>query len=73
VIDQWMTVKFLASLLNKYSSGFVHPYNEERQLSSLAGKELLDAVSYYDQQETGLGLDYTGRSRTRSEFSHALS
>jgi toxin ParE1/3/4 len=33
----------------------------------LAEKELLDAVSYYEQQETGLGLHYLG------EVEHAVN
>jgi toxin ParE1/3/4 len=34
---------------------------------SLAEKELLDAVSYYEEQETGLGLEYLG------EVEHAVN
>jgi toxin ParE1/3/4 len=33
----------------------------------LAEQELLDAVSYYEQQEAGLGLDYLG------EVEHAVN
>jgi toxin ParE1/3/4 len=33
----------------------------------LAEQELLDAVSYYEEQETGLGLDYLG------EVEHAVN
>jgi toxin ParE1/3/4 len=33
----------------------------------LAEEELLDAVSYYEEQETGLGLDYL------SEVEHAVN
>jgi toxin ParE1/3/4 len=33
----------------------------------LAEQELLDAVSYYEQQETGLGLEYLG------EVEHAVN
>jgi toxin ParE1/3/4 len=33
----------------------------------LAEHELLDAVSYYEEQETGLGLDYLG------EVEHAVN
>jgi toxin ParE1/3/4 len=34
----------------------------------LAEQELLDAVSYYENQETGLGLDYLGEVEHAVDF-----